>query len=247
MLSEPTPQNPILVCGLPGSGYVGKLGVDHLIEYFKAQKVAEFYSPSFPPHVIVNEDGQVRPIRGELYHARTGGANDLLIFTADAQPATSKGEYELSDAVLRVARAYGVKALYSLAAYITGEFSREPRVFGTATSSASLAKLGGEGIQVMNEGGITGMNGIVIGLAALNQMEGVCLLGETSGYLIDAGAASAVLVALSRLLGVKIDLSTLAEKAKETQQVIGQIQRMVDQQRDTTQERRTEGQPGYIG
>ncbi len=177
ILSEPTPQNPVLVCGLPGSGYVGKLGVDHLIELFRAEKVAEYYSASFPPHVIVKEDGQVRPIRGELYHAKTGATNDLLIFTADAQPATSKGEYELSDAVLKVARAYGVRTVYSLAAYITGEFSKEPRVFGTATSPASLAKLGVEGVQVMKDGGITGMNGIVIGLAALNQMDG-CAFSE---------------------------------------------------------------------
>ena len=49
--SVPAPKNAILICGLPGSGYVGKLGVDHLISVFNAQKVVEYYSTSFPPHL----------------------------------------------------------------------------------------------------------------------------------------------------------------------------------------------------
>ena len=245
--SVPSPKNPILICGLPGSGYVGKLGVDHLISVFNADKVVEYYSASFPPHVLVKDDGQARPIRSELYHARTGAANDLLLFTADAQPTTSRGEYELSDQVLKLARNYGVKTVYSLAAYITGGFAKEPRVFGTSTSPTMLAKLAGEGVQVMKEGGITGMNGIMIGLAGIYDMDGICLLGETSGYLIDAGAARAVLEALSRLLGIKIELSMLTEKAEETRQVISQIQRMVEQQGEPTQERKPDTRPGYIG
>ena len=98
--SIPSPKRPILICGLPGSGYVGKLGVDHLISVFAADKVLEYYSPSFPPHVVVGDDGRAKPIRSELYNASTGSENDLLLFTADAQPTTSTGEYELSDQVL---------------------------------------------------------------------------------------------------------------------------------------------------
>lgn len=91
------------------------------------------------------------------------------------------------------------------------------------------------------------MNGIMIGLATLYDMDGICLLGETSGYLIDAGAARAILEALSRLLSIKIELSMLTEKAEETRQVIGQIQRMVEQQGEPSQDRRTDTRPGYIG
>src|SRR6202042_2779883 len=100
-LSSPSPVKPILVCGLPGSGYVGKLAADYLVTVFKAKKVAEFYASSFPPHVNINEDGLGLRLKGELYHAETGQENDLLIFTADAQPSTSDGEYELTEAVLK--------------------------------------------------------------------------------------------------------------------------------------------------
>ena len=36
--SMPTLRNPILICGLPGSGYVGKLAIDHLIDKLQAKE-----------------------------------------------------------------------------------------------------------------------------------------------------------------------------------------------------------------
>ena len=76
----------------------------------------------------------------------------------------------------------------------------EGRPVGTISGGCLEGEVREAAVQVMKEGGITGMNGIIIGLAALYEMDGVCLLGETSGYLIDAGAARAILEALSRLL-----------------------------------------------
>jgi proteasome assembly chaperone (PAC2) family protein len=97
------------------------------------------------------------------------------------------------------------------------------------------------------------MNGLVIGMANLKGMEGMCLLGETSGYMIDPAASQRVLEALSRLLKLRIDLSSLTERAAEAKELMGQIQKMAA----TGQEGEVESgafrqggssrQPGYIG
>ncbi len=243
---RPKPKDPILVCGLPGSGYVGKLGVDHLITTFKARRVIEYQCDSFPPQVNVKEDGRVEPLRAEVYYAPTGQSNDLLVFTADAQPTTSEGEYELSEMVVKLAKSYGVNTVYTLAAYITGAFSKVPRVFGAATSVDLLDSLSKNGVVLMKEGGITGMNGLMVGIAALNGMKGICLLGETSGYVIDAGASQSVLETLSKLLKMRIDTSSLKERAEETRNVISQLQRMTNQGAEQTKPEKREPQPGYI-
>ncbi len=246
VLLEPKVRSPVLVCGLPGSGYVGKLAADHLIESFKGVLFEEFYSGSFPPHANVNEQGVARAIRGELYHCETGQRNDLLVFTADAQPTTSEGEYELSQAVLQAAKKLGATVVFSLAAYITGGFTTEQRVFGAATSQELLAELTESGVRPMKEGGISGMNGIVIAMAGLLGMDGACLLGETSGYLVDPVASQIVLESLSRVLKLSIDLRTLRDRAIEAKQVMSQIQSMSDQGVDPRGANRS-GQPGYIG
>jgi uncharacterized protein (TIGR00162 family) len=246
-ISSPTPVKPVLVCGLPGSGYVGKLAADYLVTVFKAKKVAEIYATSFPPHVNINEQGIGLRLKGDLFHAETGQQNDLLVFTADAQPSTSDGEYSLADAVLKLARSMKTKQVFSLAAYITGNFVKDRKVYGTATASAVLSKLSGNGVQVMKEGGISGMNGVMIGMAKLHGMEGVSLLGETSGYLLDPSASYSVLDALSRILGLKIDLTSIEERAKEAQQIFGQVQRMTQQEEEEPRPPKDDRKPGYIG
>ena len=247
ILRVPKTTDPVLVCGLPGSGYVGKLAADHLVSTFKLKRVAEYTSESFPPQVNVRADGTAEETKGELYFGQAAKGKDLFVFTADAQPATSDGEYELSDAVVKMAKKCGVKRVYALAAYITGSFSASPKVYGAATSKAMLDSISEIGVTLMKDGGISGMNGLLIGMAALRGLEGACLLGETSGFVVDAGASKSVLEVLSTVVGFPIDTSKLKEKAEETQKVISQLQAMSEQSQETTPRSRREARPEYIG
>jgi uncharacterized protein len=246
VIEVPKARDPFLVCGLPGSGYVGKLAADHLVSSLKLKKVAEYSSSTFPPQVSVKEDGTADPPRGELYFAQMKGKS-IFVFTADAQPTTSEGEYELSDAVVKFAKKCGVKRVYTLAAYITGSFSKSPKVFGAGTSKGMADSLSDNGVTLMKDGGISGMNGLLIGVAALRGLEGACLLGETSGYVVDAGASKAVLETLSKVVGLHLDTSKLEEKAEETQKVITQLQAMADQSREASPQPGREQRPAYIG
>ena len=246
VIEVPKTREPVLVCGLPGSGYVGKLAADHLVSSLKLKKVVEYSSPTFPPQVSVKADGTVDPPKAELFFAQTRGKG-IFVFTADAQPTTSEGEYELSEAVVKFAKKCGVKEVYTLAAYITGSFSKTPRVFGAGTSKAMADSLSEMGVTLMKDGGISGMNGLLIGVAALRGLQGACLLGETSGYVVDAGASKAVLELLSKVVGVSVDTSMLKEKAEETQRVISQLQAMADQSREAAPQSGREQRPGYIG
>lgn len=232
---------------MPGSGYVGKLGADHLIDLFKAKRVAEYTCESFPPQVNVKEDGTARAPKAELYFSSQRKAPDIFVFTSDAQPTTSEGEYELSDAVIRSAKKMGVRTVYTLAAYITGTFSSSPRVFGSGTSNEMIDVISKSGVTVMKEGGISGMNGLLIGFASLRGLAGACLLGETSGYVVDAIASKAVLDSLSKIIGVPIDTGKLKEKAEETQKLISQLQSMsAEQSQEAQAQSRREQRPGYI-
>ena len=247
VLQRPKSENPVLVCGLPGSGYVGKLAADHLVELFRLKKVAEYRSRSFPPQVNVGPGGVGLLPRAELYFGRRPKGPGVFVFTADAQPTSSEGEYELADAVVKFVKSCGVKKVYALAAYITGSFSPTPKVFGAATSKDLLDSLSKEGVTLMKDGGISGMNGLLIGMASLRGLSGASLLGETSGYVVDAGASKAVLEVLSKLVGLAVDTSKLEQKAEETKKVISQLQSMSEQEMETAPPPRRETKPGYIG
>ena len=77
-------------------------------------------------------------------------------------------------------------------------------------------------------------------------MDGACLLGETSGYLVDPVASQTVLESLSRVMKLNIDLRTLNDRVREAKQVMGQIQGMTEEGTAAGRGGRA-GQPGYIG
>jgi uncharacterized protein len=72
-------------------------------------------------------------------------------------------------------------------------------------------------------GGLIGASGLFLGLGRLFGMEGVCLMGETSGYFVDPRSAEAVLKVLTKAIGVEIDFSELEAKAREIDRIATRI------------------------
>ena len=71
------------------------------------------------------------------------------------------------------------------------------------------------------------MNGLVVGIAKTRGMKGTCLLGETSGDVVDAKASKAVLDALLGIIGVKVDMVNLEKRAKDTEMLIQTIEQQM--------------------
>lgn len=219
----PKLKNPQLVCGLPGSGYVGKLAVDHMIEELKGVPFANIFSPSFPPQVLIQSDGTADLMKNTLYYCKSKPC-DLVLLSGDAQPVSPESEYEMADEITKICEKLGVKTIYTLAAYITGTFTKTQKVYGTSTSAEIVKDFPKHDILPMNSGSITGMNGLIIGVGKRKNITGICLLGETSGYVVDAKASKSILETLSKMLDLKFDLSGIAKKAKDTEQLVKTIE-----------------------
>jgi uncharacterized protein len=227
--SLPDAKFPILICGFPGSGYVGKLAVDHLIHELSATHFADIYSNTFPPQVLIKPEGTVDLIKNAMfyYESSTSPSLNMMFLTGDSQPSNPDAEFLLAEQILEIAAKFSVVHIYALAAYITGVFVQKPRIFCTATDTDTLGNLNSGNISVMDGGAITGMNGLIIGLAKLKGMRGTCLLGETSGYVVDAKASKAILEVLATRLSVKINMDALDARAKDTETLIKTIEQQM--------------------
>jgi hypothetical protein len=223
----PVLEEPYLVCGWPGSGYVGKLAVEHIIKELDAKPLADIYSYSFPPQVVIRSDGIADLMKNSIHYWKGNGKPDLLLLTGDAQPTMPEAEYVLVEEVLNLAQKFKSHTVFTLAAYITGNFVEKPRVYATATDDSFLKEFESRGMLMMDGGSITGMNGLIVGMAKLKRMRGVCLLGETSGYVVDAKASQVVLQPLLDMIGVKIDMENLEKRAKETEMLIQTIEQQM--------------------
>jgi hypothetical protein len=243
-------KNPILIEGLPGIGLIGKLAADHLVSELNAEKFAELYSPHFIHQAVVEPDSTVRLMRNEFYYWK-GKKFDLIILVGDSQPqpTDSYGHYESVGAVLDYLEKFGLKTIYTLGGSSTGgQEVKTPRVFGAATDLKMVKQYEDYGITFKSDPGsaIVGASGLLLAMGKIRGIKGVCLLGESPGYLvIDARSAKSVLEVLTKVLGIDVDMSELEKRADETEQFIKKVQDMEKKQR-LQQQLKELGDFGYI-
>jgi len=245
-LSKPKLKKAVLIEGLPGMGYVGKLAAEHIVEELRAKKFAEMTSPYFPNQVMIDRDGLLRMPRNEFYLARHDGKS-LVIWTGDVQPVLPEGHYEIVERVLGLVKKLDIKQLFTLGGYATGKYSNaQPKVVAMG-DPALLRKASSHGAKAESKGGpIIGAAGLLLGLGNLSGISGICLLGETHGMLVDNRAAQAVLQVLAGILDIKINMDNLERRARETEQIIERISREMAS-REEKVKRREEEESWYIG
>jgi uncharacterized protein (TIGR00162 family) len=230
MLKEFTPSQLILVCGLPGTAYIGKLSVDYLIQQLKAELVGEVYSRYFPPFVVIREDGLVELFRNELHQLKDESGRTIVFLTGNSQAFSPEGQYEVADTVLDWAINNGLQRVYSIAAYVTERPFEAPNVYCTTTTLALLEEAKTQGAQLLDNGIIGGENGIITGLAKKKNVEGLCLLAETHGYqaptgeyVIDPRAAKAALKVLTSMLNLKVDMEPMEKQVVQMDEAISKL------------------------
>lgn len=231
-VADPELDNPVLIEGLPGVGHVGKLAAEHLLEEHESQLVRRVYSEHFPPQVSIGDDGVSELVCAEFY-AVTTDEQDLLVLTGDHQAQTNAGHYRLTDTFLDVASAFGVDRVFALGGVPTGELIEEYAVLGAATTAEFVDELEDIGVEFREDepaGGIVGTSGLLLGLGERRDIDAACLMGETSGYLVDPKSAQAVLEVLQERLDIDIDFASLEERADEMEDVARKIEEMESQQ-----------------
>lgn len=216
------PVHPILIEGLPGIGQVGKLVAEYMIHVLGAEKIGEIHSIYFPPQVILEENGLARLVRNELYLYH-GEGNDLVFIVGDHQSTSNEGHYLLADQYCAIAEELNVRRIYTLGGFGVGRLVHEPRVLGAVNRIELRPELEAAGVTFdRNEpgGGIIGAAGLMLGLSRLRGIDAACLMGETSGYLVDPMSAANVLSTLSKLIEVPVDPTRLNDRATEMEKAI---------------------------
>ena len=226
-LESPSLDEPVFVEGLPGVGHVGKLVAEHLVEELDGDLVCRIYSTELPPQVSV-DDGLTQLASLEI-HAVDAEEVDLLVLTGDHQAQTPTGHYGLTDTVLDAAEEMAVERIFALGGVPTGELIEEYDVIGAINTEDQREPLEAAGVEFREDepaGGIVGVSGLLLGLGERRDLTAACLMGETSGYLVDPKSAQAVLEILQETLGFEVDFGSLESRADEMEEVVRKIQEM---------------------
>lgn len=225
---KPKLKNGVLITGLPGIGLIGRIAVEYLIEKLKGKKIAELYSPSFPPHAIMGADGKLIPLTSDFYLARTK-KYDIVLMIGDIQALDTFGQYEMAGKVGEFAKELNVKEIITIGGYATGKLDGKRSVYGVVNNFGKIEDYKKVGVEFGKaQGAIVGFAGLLPIIANLYSIPAICLLGTTYGSFADPAAAEEVLKVLTKKLSIKIDLSGLHEKAKENEKLIKKLKKEIE-------------------
>jgi uncharacterized protein (TIGR00162 family) len=234
---KPSLRNPTLIAAWPGMGMLARMSADYLIQQLDAKHFAEIRSPS---NDIYFKDGigELSQYRHRFYYCN-GKQSDLIFCSGEIQPQTLSEIHELANQVLDVAEEFGAKRVYTFAA-VPNPHDVKPRVFGVVNKPELREFLKENGVQLVGgDGRITGLNGLLIGIAQQRKIEGICLLCEIRYLDIpQPRSAQTVLKTLSKILGIKIDMSELERQAEEMEQKLEKIRKRRTPQEDRPKEPR---------
>lgn len=226
--SKPKIKNPVLIAAWPGMGSVAFKTVSYLIEKLPAKEFAEipsdkYYSPTAitakgsiiqPPYFpknkfyYYNSKNSTNPVKDKSFY----GANDIVFFLGEAQPSSSN-QYEFAKEIINIAKRLDVKLIYTLAGMLIYKDKQEDlKVWGVATDSKLIDKLRAYAVKPMKEAYISGLNGLLLGVAKEARILGICLLGELPFYAIQieyTPSCLAVLEVLIDMLNIKIDIEEM--------------------------------------
>jgi proteasome assembly chaperone (PAC2) family protein len=185
-------------------------------------------------HVLV-KDGLIRAARlprSRLFVWRDPQkARDIVVFIGEAQPPV--GKYAFCERLIEFAKELGVERVFTFAAMATQMHpEHDSRVFAAATDQTGLSELGQCDVELLEEGQIGGLNGVILAAAAEHGLHGCSLLGEMPHIFAQfpfPKASLAVLRVFSSFAKLELDLTELEEQSKAVEEQLGELLSRVEQ------------------
>ncbi|QDV42455.1 PAC2 family protein [Stieleria neptunia] len=230
-MSEATKsKRPWLVAVWPGMGHVAISAGYYLMAKLGMQYLGEF-TPNglFDVDYAIIKSGIVqktqRPRSRFFIWKAPDDKRDIIVFIGEAQPPL--GKFEFCEKLIDFARDQGVERVFTFAAMATDMHpEHESRLFGAATDQKTLKELDRPEVRYLEEGHVSGLNGVLLAAAVDKGMEGVCLLGEMPhlfAQLPFPKASLAVLEVFAEMAEIPLDFTELKEQAQAIEQQLGEL------------------------
>jgi proteasome assembly chaperone (PAC2) family protein len=220
-VEEPDVSKPIMIAAMQDMGNVGSIAIDFLNKSLQT-KCFRYVSPPYPNYVV-DKGGHI-DFQQERWEYRYGGG--VIVFGGGVgQPQTNQELYELCQDVIDVAKSYSVQLIYTLGAFHTDRnYQKNPRTLVTTTSQEladQILRLGFD--STPGQSLITGFNGLILGYAKKNNIQGIGLYAEIDDpQMPQYRSAKSLLVSLEKLTYQKF------KRLEELDEIAGAIDSELD-------------------
>jgi len=215
--TEPNLSKPIIIAAMQDMGNVGSIVINFINNSLRTKTFRISKTP-FPTYVV--DKGGYVDLPDESWEYRC--TKDLIIFGGGkGQPQDTNELNELCQDVIDIAKKYSAKFIYTLGGFHTNRiFNNNPKTFITTTSMELTKQM--EKMEVdftPQKSIITGFNGLILGFAKMNGIQGIGMYGELNEPEIPQfRAAISIIKTLEKLTYMKFgDTSQLEMNAQEVE------------------------------
>lgn len=233
-------EKPIMFVGWPGIGNIGIIAINTLRAALKAEELGEIEPwEFFDPSKVSIRDGLLRELEfpTNRFYWKSLREKDSLFFINEQQPTGEEKMYQMANLVLDVAEKFGCQRVYTSGAAVAPiHHTMRPKVRAVPNNSKLIDEVKGyENTVLMSEiegrgsqGSISGLNGLLLGVAKKRGFDAICLMGEIPDWLSGAPfpypkASESVFEVFAGLLGIRIDLSIFDKMEAEVNKIIEAI------------------------
>ncbi|MCQ1538084.1 proteasome assembly chaperone family protein [Methanocalculus taiwanensis] len=206
-----TDKGSVVMMGFPGSGLVGSIALQYLVDQLEFSHIGDITSRFFPPMSMMQKGVIHAAVR--IYEKEGFAA---LVADIPIHPAIC---YEVANGILDWLAEYDVKEIVTIAGIVTNE--AEKRVFGVASDEEAVSKISDHTI-ILPMGSISGIASSLLTECKLRKIPCIGLLGETVNNPDPRAAVSAINV-LNDLYSLNLDTAPLLEQAEEIEMTMQRL------------------------
>jgi len=224
---------PVMFAAWPGMGDVGLTAMEYIRKSVGAHLFAELdMTPFYSPEEVIVMGGLVSfpEIPKSLFLEQHDP--NMVFFESSLQMGGSDA-ITVAQAVLDVAHKIKARRIFTAAAFPYPMSYKSPsKIFAAANNMRFLNDLRNYGIEPMQEGFISGLNGLLLGIAASRDIEAACILATIPSYasaIVYPKGSLAIVQTLAKAANFNIDTSELEKASAEYEESYAEIEERLRQ------------------
>lgn len=204
-------QGDSVIMGFPGSGLVGSIALQYMVDQLEFEQIGSITSKYFPPLAMMSKGVINVPVR--LYE------KDNIAAVVGDIPIHPMICYEVSNGLMDWLSPFKIREVVTIAGIVTNE--PEKRVFGVATTDQALPRIQDMTL-ILPVGSISGIASSLMIECKVRGIPGYGLLGETVNAP-DPRASAATIAVLNKMYDLSLDVQPLLEQAEEIESTMQKL------------------------
>lgn len=218
-------KGPIVIESFPGIGGVASIAGRYIIDFFSLKPMMDLDIQAMPPVMVVRKHRPIPTIR--IYGGKLPNGTKLAVIRSEL-PAPEGAIRDVAREIVSWAINAKATLLLSPQGMLVegGGEQNEVAVYGTASGDEGVHMMKAAGIEIMEEGYVTGIPGLLLHEGMKSGLNTIALLTEAVDNTRDTAAAALMVHAVDRLcLNYDLDCGPICDVALRMEERENKIKR----------------------